>query len=182
MSLESPCAPRVSRTLSEMLQLISKAAVRPGHTGVRQAATAAKQRQGGRNAARWGEVGSVCCSGHAHLHAHTHPWLLQVVVQRETWPALCVGFGNWVHSPCSVLVWAVTPTLGSYGIWQIFLAGGGCGLIIPPWRGDLEHSGNPKRGHALPSSGLAKWGDPGRPLSREKGWESFPERAQWLLS
>lgn len=66
MSLESPCALTVSRTLSEMLQLISKAAARPGHAGVRQAATTAKQRQGGRNAVRWGAFAAL------GMHTHTH--------------------------------------------------------------------------------------------------------------
>lgn len=62
----------VSRTLSEMLQLISKAAARPGHAGVREAATAAKQRQGGRNAARWGAFAVLDMHMHTYVYTHTH--------------------------------------------------------------------------------------------------------------
>lgn len=63
---------RASRTLSEMLQLISKAAARPGHSGVRQAATTAKQRQGSRNEVRWGEFAALGRHTHTYMHMHTH--------------------------------------------------------------------------------------------------------------
>lgn len=57
----------------------------------------------------------------------------------------------------------------------------------PPWgkQGfEITHPslpGSPRQGHLPPISGLAKWGDLQSTLTRGRGWESFPERAQWLL-
>lgn len=133
MSLESPCAPTVSRTLSEMLQLISKAAARPGHAGVRQGAATAKQRQGRRNAVRWGEFAAL--GRHTHTYMHTHPWLLQVVVQRETWPAVCVGSGGRVwelgSSPVLSAGFRPPPLLPVHLAFGSFSLLEGCGLPHP---------------------------------------------------
>ena len=93
-----------------------------------------------------------------------------------------------------MLVWATPFRLNSYAFGSFSLLGGLWfpSPIVPPRQrsrggsGDLRYPtpslpGSLRQGHLLPISGLAKWGDLRSPLTRGKGWESFPERAQWLL-
>lgn len=79
VSLESPCAPRVSRTLSEMLRLISKAAAGPGPAGDKQEAMTEERRWSLCGEAEMQLDGEPLPSAAAasaalpmHTHLHTH--------------------------------------------------------------------------------------------------------------
>lgn len=69
MSLESPCAPRVSRTLSEMLQLISKGRLVSGRQQEQQ--NRDKEAEMQRDGERWAAFAALGMHN-AHLRAHTH--------------------------------------------------------------------------------------------------------------